>query len=231
MAINIQGAFYSLNTGNWDDYNNWTFNNDHTGPSVPVGAYPGGDLLELEDDAYIGYDGTLDHLIENLPGSITMGDLTIRGDGGLDLFSDEDSAPYTITSSNAGTFSLIDNGTLFIGGTNIDLSNSLLGFGDFIGDDNSTVHFDGIDQVINRVPANWNYTGLTSDFVNITLSGTGTKSVLGEIPLIDIDLRGDLRNNAGSILIIDNCFDALSVFGNVINAGAIENEGVIEIGQ
>ena len=224
-------AFYSLNTGNWYDYTNWTFESDHSGPAVPSGAYPGSDPLELEDDAFIGYDGSLGHQIGNLPGNITMGDITIRGSGELDLFSDEDSQPYTLTSSNSGTFSLIDNGTLFIGGTDIDLSTSLFGFGDFIGDGNSTVHFDGIDQVINRVPTNWNYTGLTSDFVNITLSGTGTKSVLGEVPLIDIDLRGDLRNNTGSTLVIDDCFDALSVFGNVINAGAIENEGVIEIGQ
>jgi hypothetical protein len=216
-------AFFSLNTGDWYNHANWTFNDTHLGTEVPVGAYPGGDPLELEDIVFIGIpDGSRKDYI-TMQEDITIGDVTLRGISSLDMHNGVSS--FTLTTLNNAGFNMLSNGELYIGG-NENLSTSLFGFNSFIIEDETTTFFDGGDltnsQDIDEMPLN-----LINGLGNVTLSGLGTKRVNEEMLI-----RGNLTNQPNSILDIWDCPNGyLKVRKNVINSGAIYNESVIEIGQ
>jgi hypothetical protein len=219
-------VFYSLTNGDWENNLSWTFNPSHDDDPVPADAYPGSDPLELKDMVEIGIAGTGARVddIGNMLKDYTIGNITIQGTSSLDMHNGTDgfslSAPNT---SDVFTFELLEEGRLFIGG-NENLFTSLFNYDTYVVDTESTVFFDGIsgnDQEINLMP-----TGLNTGLGNVTLSNAGTKRVNNAMLI-----RGNLSNQVNSLLIIDSCIDALSVYRNLINAGAIENEGVIEIGE
>jgi hypothetical protein len=222
--------FYSMPAGgNWEDNTSWTFNPNHVGPIVPSGIWPtqGGtindDIVEIGilDDSNPGHDITTRTSFTAT--TFTLDQITIQGNSSLDLFDN------TLNNIMVANFKFYNTASLIIGGEN-SLCDALAGWGRYEYGEQTITIFDGDNQLLNDTP-----TGVTDGLDlgvdiglgNVIAREAGTKYVDNELLV-----RGNFTNETGSTVDISNCPDGtLKVLKNVINAGAIVNASVIEIGQ
>ncbi|MDC1068997.1 hypothetical protein OAQ99_07550 [Candidatus Kapabacteria bacterium] len=143
------------------------------------------------------------------------GDLNIIS-GILDLES------FDISGSNSGIFNIEDDARLRLGSTN-NLSTSLDGFAQYLIDVNSYVVFNGTEQTISLLPANFN---TSLGYGNLLTTNLGTK-------LVDSDLivRGSLFIEGSSVFENSVNVNRLHIYNNIVNLNSgLNNYGKIILG-
>jgi len=208
-------AFYSKQSGLWNDHNTWALNESRT-IFAPEGEFPSNVNEFAGDSVIIGWNDSLHNVRLNVANP-SVGGITLLYNGRLDLHNQGTMLANIISGSTS--FRLLDSSTIAFGGNVNPTTSVLSGFANYLLGEYSNIEFYGTQTLIP------NPFGLANYPNNVILSGNGTKFV--NTPIV---ILGNLFIKDNATLNV-NEINALTVRKNVINNATIQNQGVIQIGE
>lgn len=211
MSSGLTGNIQTSNLRFFSDSANYIYNG-------VVNQITGSGLPNMVNSLSINNSG-LDGLnIVTLSNNVNVIEDLIIEQGVLDL---TDKTANAVVSS-LGTMEITDGAKIIIGSTN-SMTIATNNYSNYIINDNSTIEFNGTDQIISNLPSTLNITGIG----NLIVRNVGDKDV--NAPML---VKGKLDILAGCTLQILPNIDSMKILGNVCNEGSIlDIYGVMDIGQ
>lgn len=213
-GISLTGNIGNIRTSNlrfFSDSANYIYNgvvNQITGSGLPNMV----NSLSINNSGLDGFN------IVTLTNNVNVIEDLIIEQGVLDL---TDKTANAVLSST-GTMEITEGAKLIIGATN-SMTTAANNYSNYIINDNSTIEFNGTDQIISNLPGNLNITGIG----NLIVRNVGDKDVNAAMLV-----KGKLDILAGCTLQILPGIDSMKILGNVCNEGSIlDIYGVMDIGQ